>query len=88
MKRLTAASSCGLSFRIAQAMLPPLLTVMSSWITSLSKTFAQSLALSAQLGDPGARLAPGGADDGVLDITRPEPGWAVAMGLSMLPTNL
>jgi Tfp pilus assembly PilM family ATPase len=53
----------------------------------LCQRIAQTLALPGQLGDPGARLAPGGADDGVLDITRPEPGWAVAMGLSMLPTN-
>ncbi len=58
--------------------------------TAMCKHIAQSLQIPAQLGDPLARLEgkrSGGHVVGV-DLTQAQPGWAVAMGLGLLPTNL
>ncbi len=58
---------------------------------AMCQKIAQALRLPAQLGDPLVRLNRGrsgaGAPVGV-DLRQPQPGWAVPMGLCMLPTNL
>ena len=49
----------------------------------------RTLRMAAQLGDPLARLA---REDSLatpgLDLDAPQPGWAVACGLSIAPTDL
>jgi len=58
--------------------------------TALCKRLAQALRLPAQLGNPLARLANGGLDGRAvgLDLRERQGGWAVPLGLCMLPTNL
>ena len=54
---------------------------------SLCQHIAKAMGLAAQVGDPLARLARG-ADLGIesgIDRRQPQPGWAVAVGLSMGP---
>jgi hypothetical protein len=50
---------------------------------------ARSLRLAAQSVDPLARLARSGKVpcEGV-DVTAPQPGWAVAVGMCLSPTDL
>lgn len=58
--------------------------------TPVCQRIAQALRLPAQLGDPLARLArpEGGANAVGVDLGQPQPGWAVPLGLCLLPTNL
>ena len=58
--------------------------------TRMCQRIAQALRLPAQLGDPMARLTRplnAGAVTAV-DLTQGQPGWAVPVGLCLLPTNL
>lgn len=57
--------------------------------TAICQRVAQRLRLPAQVGDPLARVvrAPMTPCPNV-DLQRPQPGWAVPMGLCLLPTNL
>lgn len=57
--------------------------------TAICQHIAQAMRLPAQLGDPLARVvrAPLTPSPGV-DLHRSQPGWAVPMGLCLLPTNL
>lgn len=58
--------------------------------TALCQKIAKRMSLAAQLGDPLARLirAPGATPPVGVDLRQAQPGWAVPMGLCMLPTNL
>ena len=58
--------------------------------TRLCQRIAQALMLPAQLGDPLARLIrPGDANAARgVDLRQSQPGWAVPLGLCLLPTNL
>jgi Tfp pilus assembly PilM family ATPase len=61
--------------------------------TDLCQRIAQTLRLPAQLGDPLARVVrPDGAASASpamnIDLRTAQPGWAVPMGLCLLPTNL
>ncbi|MEM9883222.1 MAG: pilus assembly protein PilM [Planctomycetota bacterium] len=50
---------------------------------------ARAVHLPAQLGDPFARLSTLGAGNpGGVDLTQPQPGWAVALGLCVSEANL
>lgn len=51
---------------------------------------AKALRLPAQLGDPLARLvrSPGTPPPAGVDLRQSQPGWAVPLGLCLLPTNL
>lgn len=54
---------------------------------TLCQVIARELRVAAQIGDPMVRLGPRcelGPESG-LDVTRPQPGWALALGLSMGP---
>lgn len=57
---------------------------------SMCRKIAQALRLPAQLGDPLARLprAAGAAPPVNVDLRQPQPGWAVPLGMCLLPTNL
>ncbi len=58
--------------------------------TRLCQRLARALGVAAQLGDPFARLSrvnAGGAALG-LDLSRPQPGWAVPLGLCLSDANL
>ncbi len=54
----------------------------------LCQKIAQLLRLGAQLGDPLARLVRGSKKPPGIDLRRPQPGWAVPMGLCLGETNL
>jgi Tfp pilus assembly PilM family ATPase len=55
----------------------------------LCQHVAKALRLPAQMADPLARLARTGKEPTVgVDLREPQPGWAVAMGLCMSPTDL
>ncbi|MDH3583567.1 MAG: pilus assembly protein PilM [Phycisphaerae bacterium] len=56
----------------------------------MCQRIAAALRLPAQLGDPLARLSrgPGGCAPVGLDLRHGQPGWAVPLGLCLLPTNL
>lgn len=58
--------------------------------TVLCQRIAKRMGLAAQLGDPLARLirSPGATPPVGVDLRQAQPGWAVPMGLCMLPTNL
>lgn len=50
---------------------------------------ARTLRIGAQLGDPVARLTGANSKNSVgIDLTRPQPGWAVPLGLCLSETNL
>ena len=57
--------------------------------TEVCRTIARVVRVPAQVADPIAALAkaPGFVADG-LDTSAPMPGWAVAVGVSLLPTDL
>lgn len=57
--------------------------------TSICRHIARALKLPAQLGDPLARVARTGKEplNGV-DLSGPQPGWTVALGLCLSPTDL
>jgi Tfp pilus assembly PilM family ATPase len=61
-----------------------------SRFTDICQRIAQSLHVPAQLGDPLARLIrpQGCATPTGVDLRQSQPGWAVPMGLCLLPTNL
>jgi len=55
----------------------------------LCQHIAKSLKLPAHMADPLARIARTGKEPLLgVDITRPQPGWVVAMGLCLAPTDL
>jgi type IV pilus assembly protein PilM len=56
----------------------------------MCQKIAQALRLPAQVGDPLTRVqrASDGAGPIDVDLRQSQPGWAVPMGLSLLPTNL
>lgn len=55
----------------------------------LVQHIARALRLPAQVADPLARLARTGGEPVIgVDMKMPQPGWAVAMGLCMTPTDL
>ncbi|MBI1369396.1 MAG: hypothetical protein GC162_12175 [Planctomycetes bacterium] len=57
--------------------------------TAMCQRIAKALRLPAQLGDPLARLIRAPLTPAVnVDLHRSQPGWAVPMGLCLLPTNL
>lgn len=58
-------------------------------IRSTCHHIAKSLKLSAQIGDPLARIARTGSETCVgVDVREPQPGWTVAVGLALSPTDL
>lgn len=55
----------------------------------LCQHVARTLRLSAQVADPLARFARGDGEKVVgIDLRQPQPGWAVAVGLCLSPTDL
>lgn len=55
----------------------------------LCQHIARTLRLPAQIADPVARLARGGGEPTAgIDFREPQPGWAVALGLCLCPTDL
>ncbi len=55
----------------------------------LCESVARRLRLTAQVADPLARIARTGKEPAAgVDITRSNPGWAVAVGLANSPTDL
>lgn len=55
----------------------------------LCQHIARALRLPAHVADPMARLArAGGEPVSGVDLTKPQPGWAVALGLCLSPTDL
>lgn len=55
----------------------------------LCQHIARQIRLSAQIADPLASVARNAANTAVgLDLNQPQPGWAVPMGLCLLPTDL
>lgn len=55
----------------------------------LCQYIAKSLKLPAQMADPMARIARTGKEPCIgVDLSQPQPGWAVAMGLCLGPTDL
>ena len=55
----------------------------------LCQHVARALRLPAQVGDPMARIARGGGEPTIgVDFGAPQPGWAVALGLCLSPTDL
>jgi Tfp pilus assembly PilM family ATPase len=55
----------------------------------LCQHVARSLRLPAQVGDPMAGIARSGQEPTIgVDFTRPQPGWTVALGLCLSPTDL
>ncbi len=55
----------------------------------LCQHVARALRLPAQMADPLARLSRTGKEPALgVDLREPQPGWAVAMGLCMSPTDL
>ena len=55
----------------------------------LCQCIARTLKLPAQLADPLARVARSGQEPCVgIDLRQPQPGWAVALGLALSPTDL
>ncbi|MEK6701865.1 MAG: pilus assembly protein PilM [Planctomycetota bacterium] len=58
-------------------------------IRSTCHHIAKTLKLSAQIGDPLARIARTGSETCVgVDVREPQPGWTVAVGLALSPTDL
>ncbi len=58
-------------------------------IRSTCHHIAKALKLSAQIGDPLARIARTGSEPCVgVAIREPQPGWTVAVGLALSPTDL
>jgi Tfp pilus assembly PilM family ATPase len=56
---------------------------------SLCQMIARALKLPAQLSDPLARVARSGDEPTIgVDLKQPQPGWAVALGLAISPTDL
>jgi Tfp pilus assembly PilM family ATPase len=56
---------------------------------SLCQNVARVLKLPAQLADPLARVGRSGNEPVVgVDLKQPQPGWAVALGLALSPTDL
>ena len=56
---------------------------------ALCQTIARTLKLPAQLADPLARVARTGNEPCVgVDLKQVQPGWAVALGLALSPTDL
>ena len=57
--------------------------------TALCQHVAKALRLPAHVADPLARLARGGGEPLLnVALNQPQPGWAVAMGLCLSPTDL
>ena len=57
--------------------------------TGLCQHIARALRLPAQTADPLARIARTGSEACLgVDLSRPQPGWTVAMGLCLGPTDL
>ncbi|MBL8990600.1 MAG: hypothetical protein JNJ48_03365, partial [Phycisphaerae bacterium] len=57
--------------------------------TALCQHVARALRLPAHVADPLARLARGGAEPLTnVALNQPQPGWAVAVGLCLSPTDL
>jgi type IV pilus assembly protein PilM len=55
----------------------------------LCQAMARALRLPAQMADPLARIARTGAEPALgVDLKQPQPGWAVALGLCLSPTDL
>jgi Tfp pilus assembly PilM family ATPase len=55
----------------------------------LCQHIARTLKLPGNMADPLARLARTGTEPATgVDLRQPQPGWAVAMGLCMSPTDL
>ena len=55
----------------------------------LCQAIARALRLPAQMADPLARVARTGAEPALgVDLKQPQPGWAVALGLCLSPTDL
>ena len=55
----------------------------------LCQAIARALRLPAQIADPLARIARTGAEPALgIDLKQPQPGWAVALGLCLSPTDL
>ncbi len=55
----------------------------------LCQAIARALKLPAQMADPLARIARTGSEPAVgVDLKQPQPGWAVALGLCLSPTDL
>ncbi len=55
----------------------------------LCQAVARALRLPAQMADPLARIARTGAEPALgVDLKQPQPGWAVALGLCLSPTDL
>lgn len=55
----------------------------------LTQHIARVLKLSAQIADPLARVARTGTESVLgIDLKQPQPGWAVALGLCLAPTDL
>lgn len=52
------------------------------------RTIAQGLGIAAQLGDPLARLVRSGKGALELDLRKPQPAWAVAMGLCLTEPDI
>ena len=53
----------------------------------LCQKIARAMRIGAQLGDPLARLVRSDGKTHGLDLRRPQPGWAVPMGLCLSPTD-
>lgn len=55
----------------------------------LCRHIARTLKLPAQVADPLARVARTGKEDVIgVDLSHPQPGWALAVGMSLCPTDL
>ncbi|HYF15619.1 MAG TPA: pilus assembly protein PilM [Phycisphaerales bacterium] len=55
----------------------------------LTQHIARTLRLPAQVADPIARVARSGKEPCIgVDLKKPQPGWAVALGLCLAPTDL
>jgi len=55
----------------------------------LCQQIAKALKLPAQIADPFSRIIKTGKEELCeIDITKPQPGWAVALGLCLAPTDL
>jgi type IV pilus assembly protein PilM len=55
----------------------------------LCQAVARALRLQAQMADPLARVARTGTEPALgVDLKQPQPGWAVALGLCLCPTDL
>ncbi len=58
-------------------------------LRGLCQAIARSLRIPAQMADPMARVGRGGQEPMVgVDLKTPQPGWALALGLCLSPTDL